>query len=266
MEPPPLRTVALFIFIFLSAMPAAAVVTGGYSIVPPLAGALISPPQDPVPISFFDLTLREMLIAVCLSFCPLLVYPVEAFFSIRLAVALGYRKVEQYAVSYNKNRQAIYETIIAHPGIKFHALERLTGMKEGTLKYHLVILSMKRRIVSVSIGSSMRYFENNGRYSDMEKKAFLHLQNPTTRRILEVLSASPEVSRKDLAAVLGIAGPSISWHTKRLCSDGIITTRKYGKAIRYTLCSEGEKIFRQILGDAGAAAGTEPGKNVNKKD
>ena len=215
-------------------------------------------------VPFSELAPRAMIIFLALSFSPLLVYPVEFFLWVKLFVYLGYRKVEQYAVSYNKNRQVIYEMIIAHPGIRFHALERMTGMKEGTLKYHLRILGAKRRIVSVSIGYSTRYFENNGRYSELEKKAYLHLQNPTTRRILEILSASPGVSRKDLAAILGIAGPSISWHTKRLCCDGIITTQKHGKAIRYTLCPAGKKIFRQILGDAGAAAGRGAGEEREK--
>ena len=144
-----------------------------------------------------------------------------------------------------ENRQKIYDCVAANPGVKFNALERLTGVKEGTLKYHLLILKMKRRIVSFGSGRSVRYFENNGRYSELEKKVFLHLQNPTTRRILEILASSPEVSRKDIAETVGIAGPSISWHTKRLSGDGIITTCKNGRAVRYTLCPAGANIFKR---------------------
>jgi predicted transcriptional regulator len=266
MESSRVRAVALLISIFLVAVPCATAGTGGYIVTPAVAGALTGPPQDPVPISFWDLPPREMLIALALSFCPVLVYPVEIFFYLKLMAALGYRKVEQYAVSYNKNRQKIYECITANPGVKFNALERLTGMKEGTLKYHLLVLGMKRRIVSFGSGRSMRYFENNGRYSELEKKVFLHLQDPTTRRILEILASSPEVSRKDIAEIVGIAGPSVSWHTKRLSGDGIITTTKEGRAVRYTLCPAGANIFRRYFGqDAGVAlvsaeAGEEAGE------
>ncbi len=264
MEPSPVRAVALIISIFFVAVPSAAAGSGGYSAAPGLGGAL--PGQDPVPVSFWDLTVREMLIAVSLSFCPVLVYPVEVFFFLKMLAALGYRKVERNAVLRNRNRQKIYDCIAANPGVKFNALERLTGIKEGTLKYHLLVLGMKRRIVSFGSGRSVRYFENNGRYSELEKKVFLHLQNPTTRRILGILASSPEVSRKDIAGILGIAGPSISWHTKRLSGDGIITTRKNGRAVRYTLCAAGANIFRRFIGqDPGttpgsAAAGEEPGK------
>jgi len=266
----PWRAYALFVFLLVAIVPSAAVVTGGYSAAPVQAGDVQGGLQDPVPISFWELTPRVMLIALCLSSCPLLVYPVEFFFSLRLALALGYRKVEQYALSFNRNRQRILETIIANPGVKFHGLERLTGMKEGTLKYHLLKLGIKRKIVSINLGTSMRYFENNGRYTTVEKKVFLHLQNPTTRRILEILAAKPEVSRKDIAASLGIAGPSISWHTKRLAGDGIISTSKNGRGVRYTFCPAGLETFRKLVSE-GAVRGTpavtvnEPGNKSHEK-
>jgi len=245
MKPSPGRAVALLVFIFLVAMPAAAG-TGGYSAAPAPAGALPGNPQDPVPISFGDLTVRQMIIAISLSFCPVLVYPVEIFFYLKAMAALGYRKVEQNAIRWNRNRQKIYDCIAANPGLKFHSLEHLTGMKEGTLKYHLLILSMKRRIVTLGSGRSMRYFENNGRYNEREKKVFIHLQNATTRRILEILVAYPEVSRKEIAESVGITGPSISWHMKQLAGDGIITTCQKWRAVRYTLCPAVANILRSF--------------------
>ena len=267
MEPSPLRTFVLFISIFLVTMPFATANTGGYTATPAVAGALMSPPQDPVPISFWDLTLREMMIALALSFCPVLVYPVEIFFSLKIMSALGDRKVDQYAVSYNKNRQKIYDVIKANPGVKFNELERLTEIKEGTLKYHMLVLSMKRRIIAFGSGRSVRYFENNGRYSELEKKVFLHLQNPTTRKILKVLASSPEVSRKDIAETVGISGPSVSWHTKRLSGDGIITTEKSWRAARYTLCPAGAEIFKKFFAENNACSwSATTGQGLDKAD
>jgi len=63
-----------------------------------------------------------------------------------------------------------------------------------------------------------------------------------------------------------VAGPSVSWHTKRLSGDGIITTSRKGRAVRYTLCPAGADIFRQYLtmhpgvADGDEPAGNEPGK------
>ena len=78
MKPWPVRAVALIIFIFLVAcVPAVTASYCGYSVAPGEADAAQGQPQDPDPISFFDLSLREMLVAVALSFSPVLVYPVE---------------------------------------------------------------------------------------------------------------------------------------------------------------------------------------------
>jgi predicted transcriptional regulator len=268
MEPSPVRTVVLFISLFLVAVPSVSAGTGGYSVAPAQGGEFPADFQDPVPISFWDLTLREKSIAVSLSFCPVLVYPVEIIFCLKMLAAFGYRKAGQNAILRNRNRRKIYECIAANPGVKFNALERLTGVKEGTLKYHLRVLGVKRRTVSFDSGGSVRYFENNGRYSELEKKVFLHLQNPTTRRILGIIASSPEVSRKEIAGIVGIAGPSVSWHTKRLSGDGIITTCKEGRAVRYTLCPEGANILKQFreqeagMAPGSAVTGEEPGEYV----
>jgi predicted transcriptional regulator len=262
MKPSPARAVALFISIFMIIVSFAAANTGGYGMTPVPTGASSDLNQDPAPVSFWDLTVREILIAVCLSFFPVFVYPVEIFFLLKMLAVLGYRKVEQNAVRYNRNRQKIQDTVTANPGINFSALERLTGIKEGTLKYHLIILGAKRKIISFGTGRSVRYFENNGRYSELEKKVLPHLQNPTTRRILGILASFPEVSRKDIAGMVGIAGPSVSWHTKRLSRDGIISTSKNGRGVRYTLCAAGADIFRKYFGRGTgmAASGDEAGK------
>lgn len=255
MKPSPMRAVALLIFLFLFVVPPAAADTGGYGVAPVPAGAPPGHPRDPVPVSFQELTVREILIAVCLSFFPLLAYPVEIFFFLKLWAVLGYRKIERNAILRNRNRRKIMDCITKNPGVKFSALERLTGQKEGTLKYHLLVLGAKRRIISFGAGRSVRYFENNGRYSELEKKVLLHLQDPTARRIIGILASSPEVSRKDIAGIVGIAGPSISWHTKRLAGDGIISTSRNGRGVRYTLCPAGMDIFRKFFGeDAGMGA------------
>lgn len=257
MRPGLVRSTALLIFIFLALTPIAAAGMSSYSVEPISPGAVAGLSHDPLPVSFWDLSVREMLIGLALSFCPVLVYPVEIFFFLKMLLAFGYRKIEKNSILFNQNRRKIYQTVMANPGVKFNALERLTGIKEGTLKYHLLILCIKKWIICFGSGRTKRYFENNGRYNELEKKVFLHLQNPTTRRILKILASSPEVSRKEIADIVGIAGPSISWHTKRLSGDGIITTRKNGKTVRYMLCPAGVNIFKQYFGlDDGMMSGS----------
>jgi predicted transcriptional regulator len=262
MEPSPGRAFALFMFMLMVTVPFASADTGGYSTVPGMTGMVPGNHQDPIPISFFDLPLEEMLIVVVLSFCPLFVYPIELFFFLKLLTILGYRKVEQNAISYNEKRQKIYDCIIATPGLTLNELEQVTGVAEGTLKYHMLKLEAKKKITSFGTGRFIRYFENNGRYDEFEKKIFTYLQNRTTRRILEILATSPEVTRKDLADKMGIAGPTVTWHTKKLSGDGIITLKRKGKRVRYALCPKGVSIFRRYFWNEGGnpATGEEAGK------
>ncbi len=82
----------------------------------------------------------------------------------------------------------------------------------------------------------------------------VHMQNPTTRRILEILASSPEVSRKDIAGMMGIGGPSITWHTKRLSCDGIISTERNGRGVWYAMSPAGVDVFMSY-GGSGTGSG-----------
>ena len=85
----------------------------------------------------------------CLIICPGPRNPVELFFSfLKMVIFLGYGKSCGMPSRINRNRQKIYDCITANPGVKFNALERLTGIKEGTLKYHLLLLVAKRKVIS----------------------------------------------------------------------------------------------------------------------
>jgi predicted transcriptional regulator len=207
-------------------------------IVQPAYGLVQEPVEDTSKeVLFHELTPRAMIIFVALSFSPLLVYPVEFFLMLKLFAYLGYRKIDEMIIFYNDNRRLIYEAIAGNPGISFNALMLITGVKQATLKYHLHILEQKQKIIRYGTYESSGYFENNG-WSDLEKGIFVHLRNSTTRNILEIVSTSAEISRKDIARILGITGPSVTWHTNRLSQDGIIKIYRYGRDIRISISRE----------------------------
>lgn len=208
---------------------------GGY-IVQPAYGLVTEPIEDTSKeVSFFELTPRAMVIFVALSFSPLLVYPVEFFLMLKLFAYLGYRKIDELMIFYNDNRRLIYEAITGNPGMSFNALMLTTGIKQATLKHHLHILEQKKKIVRYGTYEASGYFENSGVWNDLEKRIFIHLRNSTSRNILEIVSTSAEISRKDIARILGITGPSVTWHTNRLSRDGIITIYRYGRDIRISI-------------------------------
>lgn len=240
------RFVTISLSLFILMVPVAVGDTGGY-IVQPVDPAMISgTPQDPVPVTFWQLSPRVMAIAVALSFFPLLVFPIEILFTLKILAWFGYRKISRNAIFQNQNRLMIFELIKANPGIDYRTLSRLVGLKRGSIRYHLSVLALKGKTVEVNYLNSIGYFENAGRFTEFEKKMFNQLQNDTTRKILRILIASPNVSRRDLVGGIGIAGPSITWHTNRLSQANIISVEKNGRDVKYNLTKEAYGFFEKF--------------------
>ncbi len=231
--------------LFLACIPV--VQAEGYTVQP--AYGLETPPAQDTSreVSFGELTPRAMVIFVALSFSPILVYPVEFFLLLKIFAYFGYRKADEMALFFNRNRRAVYEAIVENPGISFNALVTLSGVKQAALKYHIHVLELKNRIVRHGSPESSGYFENSGKYSDIEKSILIHMRNATTRRILGLVSASPDISRKEIAGIIGITGPSVTWHTNRLARDGIIIVARDGRDARVRLSAGAAGIIRGYL-------------------
>lgn len=237
------RFAAFVISFFILIPPAVVADTGGYGVKPIYQDMISGTLHDPVPGTFWELSPRVMAIAIALSFFPVLVFPIEILFTLKILLWLGYRKVAQNAIFQNRNRLTVFEAIKANPGINFHALSKLVGLKRGPMRYHLEVLSRKGEIVEVNSLNTIGYFENTGRFTEFEKNMLKHLQNITTQKILGVFITSPNVSRRDIVGMIGIAGPSITWHTNRLSQGGIITIKKNGRDVRYALTKEASNFF-----------------------
>jgi predicted transcriptional regulator len=202
-------------------------------------------PIDPVPVPVWSLSPREMAIFLALVFSPLLLFPVELLFFMKIFSVLGYRKAERNSILYNQNRQKIFQAIKSNPGIFFNDLCRITGINRGTLKYHVIILKLNRNISTLSTRGSDRYFENNGYYSDIERILLPHLREETPRKILEIVFEQPYISQKEIIQSVKISGPSVSWHMAALCREGIITAQKTGRQVQYRISMAADPVLRK---------------------
>ncbi len=70
------------------------------------------------------------------------------------------------------------------------------------------------------------------------------MRNATTRRILGLISVSTDISRKEIAGIIGITGPSVTWHTNRLARDGIVIIARDGRDARICLSRDAAGIIR----------------------
>lgn len=238
------RSVGILLFFSLVSVLIVSGNTGGYEVVSISPDTLSGTPHDPVPVSFWDLSPRVMAIGIALSFFPLLLFPIEFIFLLKILCCLGYRKVSCDPVFRNKNRARIYTVIREHPGINFPALSRITRIKRPTTRYHLAVLSCHRKITGVHNHNTTCYFENNGQFSGFEKQMISQLENNIARTIVETLATCPGISRRNLVEKIGIAGSSVTWYTNHLSRGGIITVRKNGRDASYTLTNEAKEFFR----------------------
>jgi predicted transcriptional regulator len=203
--------------------------------VEPAFGAVGTAAQDVVPVTFWDLTLREMIIIGALAISPACIFPVEIFFSLKLLSCFGFRRIARGNILTSTIRNTLYLLIRSRPGISFVSLIQETGISRGALTYHLALLRFSGKIIPMKEHGITGYFENSGKYDRNERIVLKYLRQDTDRQILSVLTKSPLMSRRDLEKVLGVSGPTVSWHMKRLIDDGILSIRKDGRFSRYIL-------------------------------
>ncbi len=68
-----------------------------------------------------------------------------------------------------------------------------------------------------------------------ESDVFKALADPTRRRILHILNRSPEMSAGEIAAMFDISAPSMSHHFSVLKQADLVSARREGQQILYSL-------------------------------
>lgn len=213
--------------------------------VEPGFGAVGTAAGDIVTLSFGDLTPREMAIVMALAISPLLLVPAEILFALKLLSFLGFRRIVRGNVLNNAVRMAIYRSIRERPGISPGELAGETGTSRGALAYHIALLRATGKIVLVKTHGTNGCFENSGTFSRSELTMVSCFRSEAAQKILRTLAATPGLSRAELGQILGVSGPTVTWHMKRLASDGAVRVSREGKFSRYVLSDDMAAIMKR---------------------
>jgi len=247
----------VFLFAVMICSPWSGLVPNGYVVTPATdADIQNATPSETVEVSFWELPPRVMLLSVILTTFPLMAFPVEFFFFLKMFSYLGYRKIAAASVLDSPARALLYETIVKNPGIYFTELVRITGMKQAPIRYHLAILRLTGKIADLEAPGDTRYFENSGRFTIMEQKVLRSLRNSRERDIFLHLMENPDITRKELVGLMGVSGATISWYTGRLSDDGLIVVTKAGKHARYEISAEVRHLLEKYLDTPAGTRGT----------
>lgn len=199
---------------------------------------LVGEELEMVEVPFWQLPPRHMLVVILVSSCPVLLFPLELLFLLKVFTYLGFRKVAQKNILDNPSRSMVYNFIRNNPGVDFTEISRKTGIGPGSLRYHLTLLKFMNKITILATTRNTRYYENTGRYSVIEQKVLRFLHNEPARNILGLLMKNPDMTRTGLEQTLGISGAGVNWHLHRLSNEGLLEISKDGRKARYLLNPE----------------------------
>jgi predicted transcriptional regulator len=209
----------LLTLVFLVQGAGAYTVTSGYD--HPPTGVPLAPHE----VAPWELPLYVLVYSLCLAPCDYFTW-VGAWFFLRT------RQVGNSLLDHPV-RGAIYRCIRACPGIHLRALSATLGTPMGTLRYHLDLLYQNHKVTVLQEDGRLMFYENSGTYTLTQQRLLKHLRSPTTRQILCEVLRQPGMSRKEVAETVGISGPAVYWHMKKLEEDGFVREERSGRATRY---------------------------------
>jgi predicted ArsR family transcriptional regulator len=179
-------------------------------------------------------------------------FPLQSLFPFNMLLIGGFRRISKKNVLDHDARHAIYQTITATPGIDVKTLTDKTGINENTLRYHLDRLVALGKISCFSRPNVIRYFQNQGAYSQFEHMVFHYLRTDTPRGILWLLYQNPGLTRQHIAEALEISGPSVTRQMDNLIEDGVVENRFPGRSNHYYLTAEAALTIDKLMSHAPA--------------
>jgi len=212
-------------------------VQSGYASPPPPLSSVTSIP-DEIPVWELPLGLFLMLAAG---------WAAELLIAIKVWAPLGYRRVTRSNVLAQAVRSSAFTAIQKYPGIHLRGLARETGIRVGTLRHHLQMLSRTGKITAHPDAEALRFYENNGMYTETRQRVLRHLRNATRKQILGILVRQPSAGRDEIAGLLGFTGAAVTWHMNVLEADRVIRVERTGRSIRYMIPEDVDRCLNEYL-------------------
>ena len=177
-------------------------------------------------------------------------FPLQSLSPFTMLLIGGFRRISRKNVLEHDARHVIYEAITATPGIDVKTLTDMTGINENTLRYHVDRLVATGKIGCFIRPGVVRYFQNQGAFSQYEHMMFHYLWTDTPRGILWILYQHPGLTRQHIADALGISGPSVTRQMDNLIEDGVVENRFPGRSNHYYLTAEAALTIDKLMSQA----------------
>jgi len=123
----------------------------------------------------------------------------------------------------NQNRNQINELICKHPGLTQHDLARHSGINLGTVRYHLLVLTLNHKITTYTDDTKfVRYFKNSRSYSEDEKLVIAMVRREPIRRLLTLIAEGRCSNNLGMSRELNMPESAVSKYLRELQISGVI--------------------------------------------
>jgi len=142
-----------------------------------------------------------------------------------------------------ETRRAIYNLVLAQPGLHLREIQRQLGMHINLVEYHLHHLMVSELVVSLQEGGYNRFFatqaagegSNVDRLTSQDKRVLGMMRQPMPLRIMVYLLATGNAQHKNVCDHLGCAPSTLTYHMKKLVKARIVVQRSAGEGKGYHL-------------------------------
>lgn len=146
-----------------------------------------------------------------------------------LALLALYSRISRDRVLENHNRNRIYDTVRANPGLTVGETSRMLQLDYKTVERHM------RRLGAAGFVSShrrahQRFFENHSVVGVRTRALIANLRTPAGRAILKRLLLQPSATQTDLAACLNVPISTVNFYVLRLEGLGALVRERKGPA------------------------------------
>ncbi len=126
-------------------------------------------------------------------------------------------------LDHNENRNVVLKFIAENPGSSLYDISKTLKMNIGTVRYHLLILSINHRVITYkSDGKHIRYFTNSGTYKAEEQSLISLMRREALRNALGALLKDPGLSNRELSIKLDMLDSATNRYMKELIERGIV--------------------------------------------
>ncbi|MDI6917953.1 MAG: hypothetical protein QMC80_09190 [Thermoplasmatales archaeon] len=182
---------------------------------------------------------------------PKAVYALSILLFVALLAVFGlFARIDESRV-FDGLRKNIYEYIKLHPGEHLSRIMRTFKMSPSSVTHHLDVLEKTGHILSHKDDRYRRFYVNGNGYKaytsgEDYKPVISVLKNSTSKKIARFLLSNRKANQKLLAKKLCIHPSTVNWHAKRLRNVGLLSRRRKGKELYYTISPDAEKVLGLI--------------------